>query len=112
MENISHLAVIFLDNHPSRLHHMIAVKLLFGKRGSGSKRAVIRLDALHPKIVCTIAKGSVKNGISIGGRKAPTLQLVQKRFQVARPQYTRVVMPRRTEQLRKLGNVLFLPRPF
>ena len=53
------------------------------------------MDTLHPKIVCTIAEGSVKNGIYVGGRKAIKLQLVQKRVQIARPQYARVVMPSR-----------------
>ena len=56
---------------------------------------MVRLVTLHPTIVCSIAEGSVKNGISVGGRKAIKLQLVQKRVQVARPQYARIMMPSR-----------------
>ena len=50
-KNISHLAIICFGDHPCRLHHAIAVILFVGKRGPGSNWAVVRLDALHPKII-------------------------------------------------------------
>jgi hypothetical protein len=64
------VVVAHAANTKNIIHHAIAVNLLVRKIGPGSEWAVVGLDALHPKIVCTIAEGRVKNGISVGGRKS------------------------------------------
>ena len=47
-KNISHLTVIFFYNNLCRLHHAIAVNLLVGKIGPGSKWAVVASqDCMH-----------------------------------------------------------------